>query len=82
MSFGAAKTASAGKIAHLTTLADSLFVSPILTVPRAQRLLEVTYHSAQRNVEKLVEAGILRAAGESAAGRAFVAQEILNIITA
>ena len=67
--------------ALLPKLADSLFASPILTIPQAQRLLDVTYHSAQRNVEKLVEAGILRPVGESAGGKAFVADEILGIIT-
>ncbi len=66
--------------ALLPKLADSLFASPILTIPQAQRLLDVTYHSAQRNVEKLVEAGILRPAGESAGVRAFVAEDILAII--
>jgi Fic family protein len=67
--------------ALLPKLADSLFASPILTIPQAQRLLDVTYHSAQRNVEKLVEAGILRPVGESAGGKAFVADEIMGIIT-
>jgi len=67
--------------ALLPKLADSLFASPILTIPQAQRQLDVTYHSAQRNVEKLVEAGILRPVGESAGGKAFVADEILGIIT-
>jgi Fic family protein len=61
-------------------LAESLFASPVLTIPEAQRLLGVTYPSAQRNVQKLVEAGILRQAGESSYGRTFVATEILQVI--
>jgi Fic family protein len=68
--------------ALLPKLADSLFASPILTIPRAQRLLEVTYHTAKSNVEKLVAAGILRPGPESAGSKTFVADEVLSIITA
>lgn len=66
--------------ALLLRLADSLFASPILTIPEAQRLLDVTYRSAQRNVQKLVTAGILRQVGESSYGKAFCAPEILQAI--
>jgi Fic family protein len=65
----------------LLRLADGLFESPVITIPEAQRLLKVTYPSAQRNVEKLVEAGILQQIGESSYGKTFVAVEILEIIT-
>ncbi len=61
-------------------LADSLFDSPVLTIPQAQRLLEVTYPSAQKNVQKLVAAGILQQAGESSYGRTYLAAEILQAI--
>jgi Fic family protein len=62
-------------------LADSLFASPILTIPQAQGVLDVSYNGAKHNVERLLQVGILKPAGESAGGRAFVAQEILDIIT-
>jgi len=62
-------------------LADSLFVSPLLTIPEAQRLLGVKqYHSAQQNVEKIVAAGILRQIGKPSYGKTFIADEILKII--
>lgn len=62
-------------------LADSLFVSPLLTIPEAQRLLGVKqYRSAQQNVEKLVAAGILRQIGKPSYGKTFIADEILKII--
>jgi Fic family protein len=61
-------------------LAESLFASPVLTIPEAQRLLSVTYPSAQRNVQKLVEAGILRQVGASSYGKTYVADEILQVI--
>lgn len=67
--------------ALLLRLADSLFEAPVLTIPDAQRILGVRqYHSAQRNVEKLVVAGILQQAGESTYGRTFLAEEILRAI--
>ncbi len=61
-------------------LADSLFSAPILTIPQAQHLLGVTYPSAQRNVERLVEAGILRLAQDVSHGKTYVATEILDVI--
>jgi Fic family protein len=66
--------------ALLLRLADYLFDAPVLTIPEAQRLLEVTYRSAQRSVAKLVEAGVLRQVGEASYGKTFIAAEILNII--
>jgi Fic family protein len=74
------RLAQARASALLLRLADSLFKSPMLTIPEAQRLLDVTYHSAQRNVEKLVEANILQQIGESSYGKMFVASEILSVI--
>ncbi len=64
----------------LLRLADELFVSPILTITQAQHVLDVTYPSAQRNVEKLVNAGILEQLGDSSYNKTFIAREILNII--
>jgi len=61
-------------------LADSLFSAPILTIPQAQHLLGVTYPSAQRNVERLVEAGILRLVQDVSHGKTYVATEILDVI--
>jgi Fic family protein len=59
---------------------DSLFESPLLTIPMAQGLLRVTYHSAQRNVEKLGQAGIMRQVGERAYGKVFIAVRILQVM--
>ena len=66
--------------ALLLRLVDSLFESPVLSIPQASKLLGVTYPSAQRNVERLVEAGILRPYNELAYGKAFVADAILQIL--
>jgi Fic family protein len=68
--------------ALLLRLADSLFESPMLTIPQAQRILNLTtYRSAQLNVEKLVAAGILQAVSDSSYGKSFLAVEILNAIS-
>ena len=60
-------------------LADTLFQAPMVTIPQAAKLLSVTYHSAQRNVEKLVEAGILVSVADRPGRKIFLAQEILQI---
>jgi len=57
-----------------------LFESPLLTIPQAQRLLDVTYDTAQSDIGKLVDAAILQQMGKSFYGKSFVALEILEII--
>lgn len=66
--------------ALLLRLVESLFASPVLTIPEAQRLLDVSYHSARSTVGKLMEAGILQQMGKSSYGKTFVASEILEIV--
>lgn len=61
-------------------LADILFESPLLTIPQAQRLLDVKYDTAHSNIGKLVDAAILQQIGKSSYGKSFVALEILEII--
>jgi Fic family protein len=65
----------------LFRLADSLFETPILTIPQARRFLEISYPSAKTTVEKLKTAGILEQVGESSAGKIYTAPDILKIIT-
>ena len=64
---------------HVLTLADRLFESPFITVPRAQKLLGLTYRGAQLNVEKLVAAGVLVELPESHP-KFYVAAEILELV--
>jgi Fic family protein len=65
----------------LFRLADSLFETPILTIPQAQSLLGVAYNTAKVNIDKLVAAGILRQKGESPYDKIFFAPDIWEIIT-
>jgi Fic family protein len=62
-------------------LIDSLFSTPVLTIPMAAGRLKVTYASAQLNVEKLIKRGILREATGNRRNRVYIAPEILQIIS-
>ena len=62
----------------LLRLVDSLFESPITTIPDAQRRLDVTYRSARYNVNKRVAAGILHPIEKTSYAKTYVAPEILQ----
>lgn len=65
----------------LIRLADSIFDMPYLTIPDAQRLLGTSnYKTAQRNVVKLIDCGILQQFAGRDYGKLFFAQEILEIV--
>lgn len=59
-------------------LADYLFEAPILTIPMAQKVLAMTYHGAERSVNKLIQLGILSPMDDRRYGRAFLAKAILE----
>jgi Fic family protein len=63
-------------------LADALFVTPMMTIADAQRLLGVSYPAAQRHVERLAAKGFVQPVDERAYGRGFVAGRILDIVGA
>jgi len=64
----------------LFRLADSLFETPILTIPQARRFLEISYPSAKATIEKLKTAGILEQVEESSGSKIYFAPDILEII--
>jgi Fic family protein len=55
--------------------------SPIITIPRAQEVLGVTYRSAMLNIKKLVEAGILREQGAERP-KFYIADEVVSLVYA
>jgi Fic family protein len=61
-------------------LVEQLFQSPYIAIPQAQKLLKVTYPSAQRSVERLVKLGVLKPVAQAAYGKMFVAPRILDIV--
>jgi Fic family protein len=71
------QTRASASLVHLT---ESLFKSPIVTIPMVQKTLGVTYRSAQLDAEKLIRLGILQPiSSRSQRGKAFVAAKILHI---
>ncbi len=59
-------------------LADYLFESPLITIPRAQRALGMkSYRGARQVVEKLVKLGLLMPLDDRSYGKSYLASEIL-----
>ena len=63
-----------------TRLIDYLFESPVMTIPRAQHLLGVSYPSAKKIVGNLIGRGILRPMDYDARAQYYIADEIVNVI--
>jgi Fic family protein len=61
-------------------LVDLLAENPFWTVKRAAKRLDVAYTTAQRAIERLVEAGVMQQMGEAKRDRVFCAAEILAIL--
>jgi len=74
------ETQSARSSALLPRLVDALFSTPALTIPKAAKIMGVTYAAAQRNVLKLVEAGILRPASDATYNKVYVADDVIKIV--
>jgi len=66
--------------ALILRLIDYLFSYPALTIPQASQMLNLTFRSAQANVQRLVEAGILVERTGGRRNRIFVAPEIVSLI--
>jgi len=66
--------------ARLLQLIDHLFSQPIFTIPQISEMLDVNYPSAQRYVNHLETAGIVREITGQARNRVYQADEILAAI--
>lgn len=64
---------------NVLRLADMLLVRPVLSVPDAQQMLDVTYHTARKTIEKLIAVKVLSPLGEEKYGKLYVAREIIEI---
>ena len=69
----------AGASGNALRLADELFASPVITRPLAAERLGVTPAGARLIVDRLVEAGVLRA-GPGSRPRLFAARELLDLL--
>jgi Fic family protein len=65
---------------RLEQVLDLLFQRPILNVRQAEAALGIPYMTAERCIEKLVEAGILREVTGKVRNRIYRADEILAVI--
>lgn len=63
-------------------LMEMLFIEPVVTVLGARQRLKVTTRSAQQNVDKLLQAGIVREVTGKQRYRVYVAQKIMQIVEA
>ena len=61
---------------------ESLFEEPVATVASARDRLKVTTRAAQQNVDRLLQAGILKEVTGRQRYRIFVAQRIIQIVEA
>ena len=67
--------------ARAVQLIEFLFDEPFVTIPRVQQILGVaTYHGAKHNVDKLVEAQILKEIPRTKRPKIYVAYEVFEII--
>ncbi len=63
-------------------LMENLFREPVITVAGARNRLKVTTRAAQQNVDRLVQAGILKEVTGRQRYRVFVAQKIIQVVEA
>lgn len=74
------RASGAGRSSNLLTLVDHLFQLPVVTIPQVAELLDVTYRSAQLNVEALVKEGILKSLDRTSNPKYYMATEIAATI--
>lgn len=61
-------------------LVDELFATPAITTGRAAKLLGVTFHTAQRLIDRLIERNVLANASERKRNRVFIASDIIRLL--
>ena len=63
-------------------LLDELFASPFLTISRAAEVLKVTFPTAQSNMKKLEDLGIVEERTGRRRNRIYQAREVLGLLDA
>ena len=66
--------------ARLLRVIDLLFAQPIITVRQVESALEINFPGAQRLIDQLIQAGLLREITGGRRNRVYRADEILNIL--
>jgi Fic family protein len=68
--------------ANALWLVDRLFETPVITIPQAQKLLNVkSYRTAQQSIEKLASLKIISPLGKATYDKRYIAREIILAIT-
>ncbi len=70
---------SAPYATNLLALIDYLFERPIVTITDTAKALRVTFHTAQKSIGRLQEAGVLEEVTNRAKNRIYVAREVLGV---
>jgi Fic family protein len=71
----------AGRSANVLAIIDLLFRSPVVSIPQIAEHLDVTYRSAQLNVDTLMGTHVLEEITGTSNPKFFAAREILNVIS-
>jgi len=66
--------------ARLLRVIDLLFAQPVLTARQVESALEINFPSAQRLIDQLVQAGLLREITGGRRNRVYRADEVLKIL--
>ena len=76
------KLSQARTSTSLLRLAEHLFEEPVITIPRAARVLGLTYAAARHHVQRLVNEEILVPLGDKSYGRTFACFDIFDVLSA
>lgn len=66
--------------ALLVRLVDTIFERPIISIPVAAEILGVTYNSAKKNIEKLVNSGVVVPLNFDQGPKLFLAQQVFDLV--
>jgi Fic family protein len=74
------KLASAPRVSHrLQPIVSHLLASPLITIPALAEQFEVTFPTAQKDVHRLVELGILRESTRQSKPRYYISHEFFQV---
>lgn len=72
------RMAEIGMSARNLSLADQMFVSPVISIPEAANHMGVTYAAAKNTVERMTTLGILRELDFTSQPRQYICMEVLR----
>lgn len=70
----------AGRSALLLKIVDYLFINPVFTTPQLASFLNITYRSAQNNIEIVKSVGAIEEVPDTSHPKYFAAREIMSTI--